>query len=56
MVQGPAINQNQPATIPEAKPITGSAADAGADRGQKLMTSDSALGFGTGSPQNAEKL
>ena len=56
LVQGPNINMNQPATIPEAKPITGSAADAGADRGQKLVTNDSAQGFRAGGPRNTEKL
>ena len=54
LVQAP--NMNQPATIPEAKPITGSAADAGADRGQNLMTNDSAQGFRAGGPRNTEKL
>ncbi|CAK0738048.1 hypothetical protein CVIRNUC_000986 [Coccomyxa viridis] len=51
-----APNMNQPATIPEAKPITGSAADAGVDRGENLMTNDSAQGFRTGGPRNTEKL
>ena len=54
LVQAP--NMNQPATIPEAKPITGSAADAVGDRGQDLMTNDSAQGFRTGGPRNTEKL
>lgn len=54
LVQAP--NMNQPATIPEAKPITGSAADAGVDRGENLMTNDSAQGFRTGGPRNTEKL